>query len=489
MFILMPTPESSPFAQAGNLGEAIYGLSSSLAQGGHRVSVVLPLYRQVKEQERPLTSTGIRLSIPLCMKTLEAEVYHAALQPNLDFYFIAQDSLYDRDGLYGTRYGDFQDNAERFIFFSRAVVEMVEALEMDFDVCHCHEWQTGLVPVYGRTLYRDRPRWRHLPVVYSVHNVGFQGIFSGYDFSLTGLDWGLLSPKALEFHDKINFMKGGLVFADLLSTVSASYREEILTPEYGYGLEGVFNERAAELLGIPEGVDYSRWKTLNNPFLTASYDQSNLKGKQACKAHLAARFGLDLPRERPLIGMTTLFLERKGIDLVENILDDLLRLDVGFVLKGFGDERHQHLLQDIQNRHPDRMGLFLGYSAELVHQIIAGSDIYLMPSRYEPGGLNQLHCLRYGTVPVVRAIWGLDETIQEYDPRTGQGNGFKFSGYTPKEFLDAVCRAIALFHDKSSWEALIRNNMLLDFSWERVIPQYLEFYRRALEKRREGAEE
>jgi starch synthase len=483
MHILMAASEVSPFARAGILGEAIYGLSSSLAREGHKVSMVLPFYRQVKEQERPLTSTGIRLSIPLGLKTLEAKIYHTVLQPDLDCYFIAQDSLYDRDGLYGSCYGDFQDNAERFIFFSRAIMEMVEALDVDFDVCHCHDWQTGLVPVYSRTLYRDRPGWRHLPVVYSVHNVGFQGIFNSYDFTLTGLDWGLFSPQALEFHSKINFMKGGLVFADVLSTVSARYREEILTPEYGFGLEGVFNERAAELFGIPEGVDYSRWNTRNNPFLAASYDRANLKGKQACKSRLMAHFGLDLPLERPLIGMCSLLVERKGIDLVESLLDDLLRQDVGFVLKGHGEERHQHLLQEIQNRHADRMGLFLGWSDKLIHQIIAGSDIFLMPSRYEPGGLLQLYCLRYGTVPVVRAIGGLDETIRDYNPETGEGNGFKFSDYTPEEFLRAVQRAITLFHHESSWRALILNNMALDFSWERFIPQYLELYRRVLEKR------
>ncbi len=483
MDILMATPEASPFARSGNLGEVVHGLASSLVEGGHRVSVVLPLYRKVREPERPLTFTGIRLAIPLSMRTLEAEVYHAALQPDLDFYFIAQDSLYNRDGLYGTCYGDFQDNAERFIFFSRAVVEMVEALEMEFDVCHCHDWQTGLIPVYARTLYRDRPHWKRLPVVYSVHNVGYQGIFPAYDFPLSGLNWGLLSPTALEYYGQINFTKGGLVFADLLSTVSARYREEILTPEYGFGLEGIFQQRAAELFGIPEGVDYPRWNTSNNPFLAASYDKSNLAGKQACKARLVARFGLNLPGGRPLIGMNTRLVEPKGIDLVENILEELMHLDVGFVLQGRGEERHQYLLQEIQARHPERVGLFIGHSEELTHQIISGSDIFLMPSRYEPAGLDQLRCLRYGTVPVVRAVGGLDETIQEYDPGTGAGNGFKFSDFTSEEFMRAVRRALALFHDQISWEALIRNNMAVDFSWERVMPQYLKFYQRAREKR------
>jgi starch synthase len=218
--------------------------------------------------------------------------------------------------------------------------------------------------------------------------------------------------------------------------------------------------------------------------LAASYDRANLQGKQACKSRLMAYFGLDLPLERPLIGMSSLLLERKGIDLVEAILDDLLRLDVGFVLKGRGNERHEHRLQEIQKRHADRMGLFLGNSDELIHQIIAGSDIFLMPSHYEPGGLRQLYCLRYGTVPVVRAIGGLDETIREYKPETGEGNGFKFSDYTPEAFMSAVNRALTLFHDKPSWKNLILANMTLDFSWERFLPQYLELYRLALERRR-----
>ena len=483
MFILMATPEASPFARAGNLAEVIYGLSHALVRSGNRVAVVIPLYRQVLQSGWPSSFTGRTVSVSLSYKTLDAEIFHAPLEPGLDVYFIRQDSLFDREGLYGTCYGDFQDNAERFVFFSRAVVEMVEILELEIDVCHCHDWQTGLVPVYGRTLYQERPHWQRPPIVYSVHNAGYQGIFPLYDFPLTGLDWGLLSPKALEFYGKINFMKGGLVFADLLSTVSAKYREEILTPEYGFGLEGIFHERASELFGIPEGVDYSRWNTLNNAFLAAPYDENHLEGKQACKTRLVARFGLDLPIGRPLIGMNTRLVELKGIDLVENILEDLMPLDVGFVLQGSGEERHQYLLQEIQAHHPERVGLFIGYSEELTHQIISGSDIFLIPSRYEPGGLDQLRCLRYGTVPVVRAVGGLDETIQEYNPETGDGNGFKFSGYTPEEFMSAVHRAITLFYDKSSWEALIRKNMVLDFSWDSVVPQYLEFYQRAREKR------
>lgn len=483
MHILMVTPEANPFARSGGLAEGIYALAWSLVRLGHQVSVVLPLYRQVRESGRPLAFTGTTLSIPVSWKTIPAEIYTSEIDPLLRFYFVGQDALYHREGLYGTSYGAFEDNAERFIFFSRAVVEMMETMQLNIHICHCHEWQTGLVPVYLRTLYNNRPLLQKLAVVYTVHNVGYQGLFSSFDLPLTGLGWELLSPKGLEFFGKINLMKGGLVFADLLSTVSGKYREEILTPEYGFGLEGLFQERSAELFGILEGVDYMRWNPARDSFLAAPYDLDNLEGKKACKAALLKLFNLDLPLDRPLIGLTTRFFERKGIDLLENSLDDLMRLGVGFVLQGTGEERHQYLLQEISQRHPGRMGLCVGFTEELAHRIIAGADIFLMPSLYEPCGLDQLCCLRYGTIPVVRATGGLDETIQEYAPGSGQGNGFKFTGYTPAELLGAVQRTLALYQDQNAWQALMRQNMALDFSWDAVVPQYVELYQRAQAKR------
>jgi len=486
MRILMVTPEANPFARSGGLAEVISALSRALVKRGHQVMVVLPLYRQVREAGLPLTFTGKTLTIPLSFKTLTAEIFETELAPGLHFYFIGQDVLYNRDGLYGTAYGDFEDNAERFIFFSRAVVEMVEALALEAEVCHCHEWQSGLVPVYCRTLYRDRPRLQRLPVVYTVHNVGFQGIFSAFDLPLTGLGWELLSPKALEFFGRINLMKGGLVFADLLSTVSHKYREEILTPEQGFGLEGVFQERAQDLFGIVVGVDYEKWDPARDPFLPAGYTPEDLSGKGRCKEALLRQFGLNLPAGAPLLGMTTRLYERKGIDLVEAILDELFSLEVGLVLQGTGEERHQYLLQEKALKYPDRFGLSLGFSEALAHQIIAGADIFLMPSRYEPCGLDQLYCLRYGTIPVVRATGGLDETITAYNPHSGEGSGFKFQDYTPEAFLAAIRQALALYGNQQAWQELMRRNMALDFSWDRVAPEYEHLYRLAQEKRRQA---
>ncbi|MFZ5449416.1 MAG: glycogen synthase GlgA [Thermodesulfobacteriota bacterium] len=485
MRILMVTPEANPFARSGGLAEVIYALAWALVKLGHQVMVVLPLYRQVRDSGRPFTSTGQTLSIPLSFKTLQGEIFTSQIDPNLNFYFIGQDSLFNREGLYGTSYGDFDDNAERFIFFSRAVVEMIEALQLELDVCHAHEWQTGLVPVYLRTIYNDRPGLQRLPVVYTVHNVGYQGLFSSFDLPLTGLGWELLSPKALEFYGKLNFMKGGLVYADLITTVSAKYREEILTPEFGFGLEGLFRERSHELYGVLEGVDYVRWNPEKDEFLAATYDRNNLAGKKACKKALLERFALKVSPDRPLLGMTTRFFERKGIDLVENILDDLMNLDLGFVIQGTGEERHHYILQEMSLKYHERMGLLIGYTEELAHQIIAGSDIFLMPSRYEPCGLDQLYCLRYGTIPVVRATGGLDETVQEFDPALGTGTGFKFSGYTPAELLSAIKRALEVYQQPQVWEALMKNNMALDYSWGKTAaPKYEELYRLAGEKRR-----
>jgi starch synthase len=484
MRILLVSPEANPFARSGGLAEVIYALAWSLVKLGHEASVVIPLYRQVRESKRPLTPAGKKLSIPLSWKTLPATIFTHQIDPKLNFYFIGQDALFNREGLYGTSYGDFEDNSERFIFFSRSVVEMIDALKLEFDVCHAHEWQTGLVPVYLRTLYHDRPRLQRLPVIYTVHNVGYQGLFSSYDLPLTGLGWELLSPKALEFYGKLNFMKGGLVFADIITTVSTKYREEILTPEFGFGLEGLFRERANDLYGVLEGVDYHRWSPNRDEFLAAPYDRDNLAGKQACKTALVERFGLKLSAAQPLIGMTTRFFERKGIDLVENILDDLMRLELGFVIQGTGEERHHYLLQEFSHKYPERLGLMIGFTEELAHQIIAGADIFLMPSRYEPCGLDQLYCLRYGTIPVVRATGGLDETVQEFDPATGQGTGFKFTDYTPAALLGAVQRALAVYQQPRLWKALMKHTMGLDHSWAKTAgPKYVDLYRLAAEKR------
>ncbi len=484
MRILIVSPEANPFARAGALAEVIYGLSRALTQEGHQVTVVIPYYRQVKDAKFKIAPVGRTLSVPLSIKTLTADLYVAWLTPDLNFYFIGQDSLFDREGLYGTPYGDYQDNAERFIFFSRAVPELLKTLELEFDVCHCHEWQTGMVPVYLRTLYQNTPYCQGLPIVYTVHNVGYQGIFWHYDMALTGLGWEYFTPKLLEFYGKINLEKGGLITADIITTVSRTYRQEILTPEFGFGLEGVFQERADDLYGILNGVDYDSWDPAHDQFLPALYDANDLSGKEVCKRELLQYFGLDLTLQQPLVGMTTRLNERKGLDLVHAIMPQLVAANVGFVLQGTGEERYQYAFTELHNRYPQTVGVEIGYSVALAHRIIAGSDIFLMPSRYEPCGLDQLYCLRYGTIPVVRAVGGLSETIEEYDPATGKGTGFKFVKFGADELMAAVNRALTLYKDATAWANLRRQAMQQEFSWRQAALQYLEIYEKARQKRR-----
>jgi starch synthase len=483
MRILIVSPEANPFARSGALAEVIYGLSKALAQKGNQVTVVLPFYRQVKESGKNFTPIGKSLSIPLSFKTLTAEVYATWITPELNYYFIKQDSLYDRDGLYGTPFGDYQDNAERFIFFSRAVPELLNALELEFDVCNCHEWQTGLVPLYFRTLYQNSPFCKSLPTVYTVHNVGYQGIFWHYDMALTGLGWEYFTPQLLEFYGKLNLEKGGLVSADIVTTVSRQYRQEILTPDFGFGLEGVFQDRAADLFGILNGVDYENWDPSHDKHLAATYDINNPAGKQSCKLDLIKHFGLKIALEQPLIGMTTRLNERKGLDLVQEIMPRLVEAKIGFVLQGTGEERYQYAFSELKNRYPDQVGIEIGYSSGLAHKIIAGADIFLMPSRYEPCGLDQLYCLRYGTIPVVRAVGGLEETIVEYDPAGGRGTGFKFSKFDPEEFWNSIQRALSLYSNPPAWEQIRRRAMQQEFSWSQAAANYLNVYEKARQKR------
>ena len=483
MRILIVCPEANPFARSGALAEVIYGLSKALAQDGHRVTVVLPFYRQVKESGNKFTAVGKTLSIPLSFKTLSAEIYSTQITPELNFYFIGQDSLYDRDGLYSTPFGDYQDNAERFIFFSRAVPELLNALELEFDVCNCHEWQTGLVPVYFRTLYKNSPFCKNLPIVFTVHNVGYQGIFWHYDMALTGLGWEYFTPKLLEFYGKMNLEKGGLISADILTTVSRQYRKEILTPEFGFGLEGVFQDRAEDLFGILNGVDYENWDPRHDKFIASSYDAKNLTGKRFCKSDIIKHFGLTMSLEQPLVGMTTRLNERKGLDLVQTIIPRLVEANIGFVLQGTGEERYQYAFSELKTQFPDLVGVEIGYSPKLAHKIIAGADIFLMPSRYEPCGLDQLYSLRYGTIPVVRAVGGLEETIVEYDPVTGLGTGFKFKKFDPDDFWAAIKRALSLYDNPSALERVRQQAMQQNFAWPQAAAQYIEIYEKARQKR------
>jgi len=485
MKILFASSEAVPFAKTGGLADVSGALPRALSQLGHEVTLILPKYRQVDEKKHHLNKTDLVLRVPVSQRVETAEVYAAEQGPGLRTLFVGQETYYDRDQLYGTPSGDFEDNAERFTFFSRAIVEA--ALEIKPDIIHCNDWQTGLAPVYLKTLYRNVSGLQGAVSIFTIHNIGYQGLFWHYDMHLTNLGWEVFTPKGLEFYGKLNFLKGGIVFADAVTTVSRRYREEIQTREYGAGLEGVLQERQADLYGILNGVDYEEWDPAKDLFIKERYHSGDLSGKKICKRDLQREFGFSEDEEIPLIGIISRFTDQKGFDLIAHVIEPLMELGIQLVILGTGEEKYHLLMEEIAVRYPAQAGIRIAFDNPLAHRIEAGADMFLMPSRYEPCGLNQIYSLKYGTVPIVRATGGLDDTIEDFNPVTGEGNGFKFQDYSPAEFLATIERAIRLFQDPALWEPLMLRGMAADFSWQKSARSYENLYERVLLKKRSAA--
>lgn len=485
--ILFVTPEAVPFAKTGGLADVAGALPKFLQHLGCEVALVMPYYRMVRESGHPIESLGEGIEVPIGDETLRADLYRAKMPSGITVYFLGREEYFDRTYLYSTPRGDYFDNAERFIFFSKAVPLLSKHLGAYPDILHHHEWQTGLIAAYLRTLYESDPFFSSTAVVFTIHNIAYQGIFRKEKFGLTGLPWETYNPEGIEFWERINLMKAGIVYADVINTVSKKYSEEIQTPEFGYGLEGILRKRREDLYGILNGVDYQHWDPATDPNLVAPYSLENLSGKKACKKDLLRIFGLPASLERvPLLGVISRLADQKGFDLLAEILDELLGLEVGLVLLGTGEKKYHDLFTEVAKKYPQKAGIRIAYDDPLAHKIEAGADLFLMPSKYEPCGLNQIYSLKYGTIPVVRATGGLDDTIVSYDPVTRRGNGFKFKRYEAKEFLGEIKRAISFFYQPEHWSQLIRNAMSSDFSWQRSAEAYLQLYEKALEKKRRG---
>ncbi len=482
--VLFAASEVAPFAKTGGLADVAGALPRALARLGLDVRVVMPKYRLVDEAWHRLRPTGLSLEVPISGRTETAEVLEGRLDgpggkdPGVPVYLLRADRYYDRDGLYGVAGQDYADNAERFVFFSRAVVELARQGAFRPDLLHCHDWQTGLVPVYLESLYAGDPDVGGAASVFTIHNLGYQGLFWHYDMHLTGLGWELFTPEGIEFWGKISFLKGGLVFADMLTTVSPTYAKEIQAPEMGHGLDGVLRARADRLVGILNGIDYEEWNPSTDPHIAKTYAPRALAGKKACKADLQRTFGLPVEPRVPLFGVVTRLVEQKGCDLLAAILPALVERGAQLVLLGAGDPAYEDLFRNAAARWPAHVGARIAYDNALAHKIEAGADMFLMSSRYEPCGLSQMMSLKYGTVPIVRATGGLEDTVIEADPKQG-GNGFKFREYDAGALLAAVDRALALYRNARAWQALVRRGMAADYSWDAAARQYLEVYRRA----------
>ncbi len=479
LHIVMLSPEIVPFAKTGGLADMVGSLAVQLGRLGQRVSLIMPAYRSVFQTGIPFEDSGIRVSVPMRGRTEEARVLSAVIDGKVPVYLIRTDRYFDRDYLYTSPQGDYPDNPERFAFFCRAALEVLGQI-VPPDILHAHDWQSALAIAFLKAQPERYPGLASLRTVMTVHNAGYQGLFPLQQWDALGLDWSLFTQEFLEFYGKINFLKAGLVFADALTTVSPTYAQELHTPDHGFGLEGVFEHRAASLVGILNGADYSVWNPATDPFIAGNYTPEDLSGKAACKADLQEVFGLPRQADVPLFGMISRLTPQKGLDLLQSAEAELLRRDLQLVVLGVGDKAYEDYLQSLAERNPARVGVRIAFDEGLAHKIEAGADVFLMPSRYEPSGLNQIYSLKYGTIPLVRAVGGLRDTVEEFDPAAGTGNGFVFEPYDSSSLLAAVDRAMSVFRDRNRWEALMRNAMAADFSWRRSAGQYLDLYKRLL---------
>ena len=476
--VLVCSSEVVPFAKTGGLADVAGALPKALAAMGHDVRVSLPKYGTIDARKFGLERAAGPFAVTMGA-TAQVSVDVSGAIPGVKTYLIDSPKHFDRKALYSE-----PDDAERFALFSRAVLEFIRQSEWQPDVIHCNDWQTGLIPVYLRTTYKNDPVLSRIATLYTIHNLAYQGVFGPDALDKVGLDRSLFTMDRLEFYGQANFMKGGLVFADMLSTVSEAYSREIQTPEFGERLEGVLARRRGDLFGVLNGIDYDEWDPGTDQLLPARFAADDLKGKAADKAALQKKLGLPQRADVPVFGLVSRLAGQKGLDILSEVLPHMLQLDVQFALLGTGEHHYHDLLSGFAKQYPDKLGLVLGFDNPLAHLIYAGSDFFLMPSRYEPCGLGQMISLRYGTIPVVRHTGGLADTITDFNPQTGAGNGFSFREHTSVALFGAVARALLTMKTPPAWQRLVKNAMACEFSWGRSAKSYLELYQRAVEHRR-----
>ena len=488
--VLYLSSEVEPFVKTGGLADVSSALPQSIKQLNHEVRIMMPRYSSVSERSAKLHEMIRLKDIPIA---LGKKVHHANVQSSflsnnhskVQVYFLENKALFGRPGLYvhPETKKDYPDNDERFIFFCRGVLEVLKKLGWQANIVHCNDWQTGLVPAYLKTLYKDDPFYKETRSVFTIHNMAYQGTFPKSSFPKTSLPTELLSESGIEMSGNVNFLKSGLIFADAITTVSETYAEEIRqSDEYGCGLQEIVEGRKRDLTGILNGIDYSVWNPAVDQLIPHRYEYKTFDLKVENKRALCARMKLVFNEQTPVIGIISRLADQKGFDLIGEIIDELAKLDLQLVVLGMGEKRYHEMFERAARKYPERIAIQLSFSNDLAHLIEAGSDMFLMPSRYEPCGLNQLYSMKYGTVPIVRATGGLEDTVEDVDPVRGTGTGFKFKKYESAELLKTIQRALKLYGDQPSWRKIIRNGMSKDFSWEVSAKKYIHLYRSLAKK-------
>jgi len=475
MKILLVSSEVAPFAKTGGLADVAGSLPAVLKAAGCEVAVFTLLYRETKKGDFNIKPIKKGIKAELIKAKFDFSLHHRN-KDGVDFYFIEKDEFYNRDFIYGTPEYEYPDNAIRFGFFANATLAAAAEIGFKPDIIHCNDWQSGLIPFYLKHKSKNLKFFSGTKTLFSVHNLAYQGLFAKDAMEDVGVGYDFFTFESLEFYGKFSFIKSGLLYSDAISTVSKGYGREILRKEYGCGLEGLLNSRKDDIYGILNGADYSQWNPETDKFITANYSQSNLAGKKECKKDLLTHMKLPINENIPLLGIVSRLAHQKGIDIIAESIKAIINLGCYLVILGTGEEKYHKLLTGLAKQYPNNLAVDIAFDNALAHKIEAGCDMFLMPSRYEPCGLNQMYSLKYATIPVVRATGGLDDTIIDYTQKPKEGNGFKFQKATSEDFLTALEKAVNVYKDKENWQKLMIRAMKFDFSWKHSAQEYIKLY-------------
>lgn len=483
--VIYVSPEVSPFAKSGEMADVASSLPKYLCSLGMDISIFMPKYRrpEIESLSMELKSSDIR--VPLGKNKVKCRVFKSELG-KYSIFFIDNPRYFWRDNIYGAGKDEYLDNDERFIFFNRAVLEFMVKTKMAADVIHCNNWPTALIPVFLKTHYSGLSRFKKTITVFTLHNAAFQGNFPPEAIELTGLNWDYLKPKGLSFKGKFNFLEGGLLFSDVITTVSSSYKRQLLTHKHGFGVESILKNRRKDIFAIRNGIDYNIWDPEKDTYIEKNYTSTNLKAKKDNKLDLIEESGLNISLDTPLLGLISYLTGHKGFDILFEVIDELAAMDLGLVVMGRGGEGYEKQLLEFESRYKGKIVVKLGFSPGFTHKIVAGSDIILVPSKYEPCGLNQLYGFRYGTVPVVSAVGGLKETVIPFDKKSCSGNGFVFKEYSSEALLATIREAVGYYRKPRFWNKIVKAGFNQEFSWKSAAKRYIRLYRQVLEVKKGG---